>query len=173
MLLTTEGLNKDMLGQYLGSHKEHRVNVLKAYCHAMDFTNLEFDQALRLFLSRFKLPGEAWQIERIVLNFAEAYNKDNPTTFQDPDTPYILSYSLLMLNTDAHSDLIPKNRKMMKATFVSNNYKVCKGAVSTEYLGKMYDNIVKNKFETKTDCKERCILLISYLDNHRHRTNIL
>ena len=142
-----------MLGQYLGSHKEHRINVLKAYCHAIDFSHLEFDHALRLFLSRFKLPGEAQQIERIVNIFSEAYNKDNPNAFKDPDTPYILSYSLLMLNTDAHSDLIPKHKKMAKATFVTNNYEVCRGAVSMEYLGMMYDNIVKNKFETKTDCK--------------------
>ena len=152
MLLTTEGLNKDLIGKYLGSHKEFNIEVLKAYCHSLDFSNLEFDKSLRLLLSRFKLPGEAWQIERIVKIFAEVFHADNPTVFPDTDTPYILSYSLLMLNTDAHSEMIPKNKKMTRVQFVNNNIRVCKG-ISAEYLGQMYDNIVRSKFETKTDCK--------------------
>ena len=152
--MTTEGLNKEMIGKYLGSHKEKNIKVLKAYCNTLDFSNLEFDHALRLLLSRFKIPGEAWQIERVVQMFAEVYYKDNPNSFVDADTPYILSYSLLMLNTDAHSDNIPKNKKMTRTQFITNNLKVSKG-VSAEYLGKMYDNITKSKFETKTDCKTR------------------
>ena len=52
---------------------------------------MTLDEALRLLLSRFKLPGEAQQIDRIVKIFADVYHKDNPSVFPDVDTPYILA----------------------------------------------------------------------------------
>lgn len=142
-----------MIGSYLGSYKEKYQRVLKAYCQLLDFTNLEFDQALRLLLSRFKLPGEAQQIERIVNVFATVYHKDNPEVFPDSDTPFILSYSLLMLNTDAHSKMVQSKDRMTRNQFIENNSRVCK-TLTREYLGKMYDNVVNQKFETKADCKD-------------------
>lgn len=152
VLLVTEGLNKEMIGVYLGSHKEKNREILKAYCQLLDFRKLTFDQALRLLLSRFKLPGEAQQIERIVQVFASVFHNDNPTVFNDEDTPFILAYSLLMLNTDAHSDTVQAKNKMTRHQFIENNIKICT-TLTRDYLGKMYDNIVKQKFETKADCK--------------------
>lgn len=153
-----------MIGKYLGSHKERNLKVLKAYCHSLDFSGLEFDRALRLLLSRFKLPGEAQQIERIVEIFAKVFHSDNPTIFVDEDTPFILAYSLLMLNTDAHSEKIPKNKKMTKQQFIQNNMRVCKN-IPAEYLGKMFDNITSEKFETKTDCTCFYLILIYVLSS--------
>ena len=151
-MLTTEGLNRDTIGKCLGSHKEKNIAILKAYCEFLDFRGLVFDKSLRLFLSTFKLPGEAQQIERIVKLFANTYFADNPTEFPDADTPFILAYSLLMLNTDAHSDRIQAKNKMTKQQFINNNIRVCP-TLTKDYLEKMYDNIVKQKFETKIDCK--------------------
>lgn len=152
-LLVTEGLNKSMTGEYLGSYKEKNRKVLRAYCELLDFRKSDFDQALRLLLSRFKLPGEAQQIERIVNVFASVYHRDNPQVFGDEDTPFVLAYSLLMLNTDAHSDMITSKNKMTRHQFIENNHKICR-TLSKEYLGRMFDNITKHKFETKADCKK-------------------
>ena len=71
--------------------------------------------------------------------------------FADEDTPFILAYSLLMLNTDAHSEMVPMKNKMTRSQFIENNIKICK-TLTREYLGSMYDNITKQKFETKADC---------------------
>ena len=150
-MLTTEGLNKDAIGKCLGSHKEKNITILKAYCEILDFRGLLFEKSLRLFLSTFKLPGEAQQIERIVKIFATSYFTDNPTEFPDEDTPFILAYSLLMLNTDAHSDRIQTKDKMTKQQFVNNNLRVCP-TLMKDCIEKMYENIVKEKFETKIDC---------------------
>lgn len=150
--MITEGLNKEMIGQCLGSHHEKNRQILKAYCEILDFRGLKFDQAMRVFLSRFKLPGEAQQIERIVEGFAAVYHADNPDEFTDEQTAFILAYSLLMLNTDLHSDMIPLNKKMKKATFVENNMKILK-TLTKEKLEKLYDSVAKEKFETKIDCK--------------------
>ncbi|KAL4441362.1 hypothetical protein ABPG74_013657 [Tetrahymena malaccensis] len=155
MLLTTEGLNKEQLGQFFGSNKERNQKILEAFCGLMDFRNLRFDEAMRLFLSRFRLPGESQQIDRIVQKFTKVYSNDNPTIFKDEDTPYILCYSAIMLNVDAHSEKIEKNRKMQKSTFVSNNLQCTRNAVSKEFLEQLYDNIVKEKFETKVDYIEK------------------
>ena len=73
-------------------------------------------------------------------------------TFLDEDTAYILSFSAIMLATDAHSGVIGVKMKMKKQTFVVNNSKICPG-VSEEFLEGMYDRIVARKFEMKSDCK--------------------
>jgi len=36
--------------------------------------------------------------------FAAQYTKAHPQTFTAPETAYVLAFSLIMLNTDAHSD---------------------------------------------------------------------
>lgn len=81
---------------------------------------------------------------------------DNPSVFgTDEDTPYILCFAAIMLNVDAHSEKIEKKQKMQKATFVLNNLKCTRNAVTPEFLEALYDSIVKEKIETKIDYIER------------------
>jgi brefeldin A-inhibited guanine nucleotide-exchange protein len=49
--LTTPGLSKFAIGQYLGSAEEFNVTVLRSYCGKIDYVGMEIDEALRLFLS--------------------------------------------------------------------------------------------------------------------------
>lgn len=60
-------------------------------------------EALRDLLTRFRLPGEAQQIDRMMESFAARYHEANPGRFNHQDTGYILSVAIIMLNTDAHS----------------------------------------------------------------------
>jgi brefeldin A-inhibited guanine nucleotide-exchange protein len=46
----------------------------------LDFTNLAFVDALRLFLQAFRLPGESQKIDRYMLKFAERFIAGNPQT---------------------------------------------------------------------------------------------
>lgn len=39
----------------------------------MDFTDMLFDEAIRHFLSGFRLPGEAQKIDRMMEKFAERF----------------------------------------------------------------------------------------------------
>lgn len=41
--------------------------------HRIDFTDMEFDEAIRYFLSGFRLPGEAQKIDRMMEKFAERF----------------------------------------------------------------------------------------------------
>ena len=115
-LRETDGLDKRAVGDYLGEGEDFCKQVLYAYVDSIDFANLTFDQALRRFLTHFWLPGEAQKIDRMMEKFAERYCGQNNTegVFANADAAYVLAYSLIMLNTDAHSSQI-KN-KMTKVT---------------------------------------------------------
>lgn len=53
---------------------------MHAFVDMMDFANLPFVEALRMFLQSFRLPGEAQKIDRYMLKFAERYIAGNPQT---------------------------------------------------------------------------------------------
>jgi brefeldin A-inhibited guanine nucleotide-exchange protein len=58
-LLTTPGLSKFSIGQFIGTRDDFNIAVLRSYCNKIDFTGMEADEALRLFLSQFRLPIES------------------------------------------------------------------------------------------------------------------
>lgn len=53
---------------------------MHAFVDMIDFSHLPFVDALRAFLQKFRLPGEAQKIDRYVLKFAERYIDSNPKT---------------------------------------------------------------------------------------------
>jgi brefeldin A-inhibited guanine nucleotide-exchange protein len=57
----------------------------------------------RRYLDGFRLPGEAQKIDRLMEKFAERFVHCNPDTFKSADVAYVLAYSVIMLNTDAHN----------------------------------------------------------------------
>ncbi|BFZ59154.1 guanine nucleotide exchange protein for ADP-robosylation factor [Saitoella coloradoensis] len=149
-LLTTEGLNKAMVGEFLGEGETENIAIMHAFVDAMDFTKTKFVDALRRFLQSFRLPGEAQKIDRFMLKFAERYMQGNPNAFANADTAYVLAYSVIMLNTDAHNPQI-KNR-MTKQDFVKNNRGINDNAdLPPEYLGAIYDEIQANEIVMKDE----------------------
>ena len=48
-----------------------------AYIDHMDFSGMGFVAALRLLLSKFRLPGEAQKIDRLMEKFAGRYCETN------------------------------------------------------------------------------------------------
>lgn len=51
--------------------------------------------------------------------FAERYFQENPGVFQSADDAYILSFAIIMLNTDAHNPMADK--RLSKNDFVCMN----------------------------------------------------
>lgn len=102
-------MNKTLIGDYLGEREELSLKVMHAYVDSFDFQGMEFDEAIRAFLQGFRLPGEAQKIDRIMEKFAERYCKCNPKAFRSADTAYVLAYSVILLNTDAHNPMV-KNK---------------------------------------------------------------
>ena len=67
-----------------------------------------------------------------------------------PDTAYVLSYSVILLNTDAHNPQVKK--RMTRADFVKNNRGINEGAdLPEELLFVIFDDIVNNEIRMKDE----------------------
>lgn len=149
-LLKTENLDKTKIGHYLGDRDPGCIQVMHSYVDLMDFSDQELDVALRNFLLGFRLPGEAPQIDRLMEKFAERYLVCNPSAFKSADVAYVLSYSMIMLNTDAHNQSV-KN-KMTKEDFLKNNKGINDGSdLPAEYLSAIYDRILSDEIKMRDD----------------------
>ena len=144
-LLTSSKLSKNRMGDYLGRADDDPSAILRAFLSALDLSVFEaFDEALRFFLSLFRLPGEAQQIDRIMQTFARAYHEARPGTFGSADTAYVLAFSIIMLNTDAHSPQI--EHKMTLAQFLRNNRGIDEGGDLPEMmLTQLFHSIVEHE----------------------------
>lgn len=176
------GLDKKEVGVYLGEigkpavagkspkvwerdwfHKE----VLEEYCSLFHFDRQSLLDGLRMFLAAFRLPGEAQQIDRILQAFAdscgnlceESKNGALKLFSEDPkrasDVAFLLSFSIIMLNTDQHNDNIREDRRMKKSDFVRNNTDYGKDITEPgkelprEYLEAIYDSIREEEIKTE------------------------
>lgn len=149
-LKSASGLNKTLIGDYLGEREELSLKVMHAYVDSFEFQGMNFDEAIRAFLQGFRLPGEAQKIDRIMEKFAERFCKCNPKTFTSADTAYVLAYSVIMLNTDAHNPMV-KN-KMSADDFIRNNRGIDDGKdLPEEYMRSLYERISRNEIKMKDD----------------------
>ncbi|KAH6598916.1 hypothetical protein BASA50_003422 [Batrachochytrium salamandrivorans] len=153
-LLTAEGLNKSMIGEFLGEGDEENIAIMHAFVDEMEFTNHGFVDALRMFLQSFRLPGEAQKIDRFMLKFAERYLKGNPKKFSSADTAYVLAYSVIMLNTDQHNAQV--KRRMTKADFLKNNRGIDEGKdLPALLLEQIFDEIQSNEIVMKDEIPDK------------------
>lgn len=121
---------------------------MAAYIGSIEFVGMSLDDALRLFLSGFRLPGEAQKIDRLMEKFAEKFCAQNPGVFKNADTAYVLSYSIIMLNTDLHNPMV--KQKMTKAEFIKNNRGIDDGSdMPEELMGALYDRMLRNEIKMK------------------------
>ncbi|XP_031269661.1 brefeldin A-inhibited guanine nucleotide-exchange protein 2 [Pistacia vera] len=149
-LKNASDLNKTLIGDYLGEREELSLKVMHAYVDSFEFQGMEFDEAIRAFLQGFRLPGEAQKIDRIMEKFSERYCKCNPKAFISADTAYVLAYSVILLNTDAHNPMV-KN-KMSAEDFIRNNRGIDDGKdLPEEYLRSLFDRISRNEIKMKED----------------------
>jgi brefeldin A-inhibited guanine nucleotide-exchange protein len=58
-LRNNEGLEKTVIGDYLGEDITFNKAVLREFTDLNDFAQLQFTESIRVFLSFFRLPGEA------------------------------------------------------------------------------------------------------------------
>jgi hypothetical protein len=88
--------------------------------------------------------------------FAERYTEQNPEVFPTADAAFILSFSIIMLNTDLHNPAIKEERRMTKPGFVRNNRGICDGQdLPEELLNSIFDRIKANPISLKEDDEAR------------------
>ncbi|KAF9982940.1 Brefeldin A-inhibited guanine nucleotide-exchange protein 1 [Mortierella antarctica] len=143
-LMTTPSLDKAAIGEYLGDGDEKAIKVMHAFVDRLDFTGVGFVDALRMFLQTFRLPGESQKIDRLMEKFADRYCDTNSKVFANADTAYTLAFSVIMLNTDQHSDSV--KRRMDVSDFIKNNRGINDNSnLPDEYLAEIFQNISSNE----------------------------
>ena len=143
----TAGLDKNLVGDFLGNHDEFCVQVLHEFAWTFDFQDMNLDTALRLFLETFRLPGESQKIQRVLEAFSERYYEQSPQILANKDAALLLSYSLIMLNTDQHN--IQVKKKMTEEDFIRNNRHINGGNdLPRDFLSELYHSICKNEIRT-------------------------
>ncbi|GMR53679.1 hypothetical protein PMAYCL1PPCAC_23874 [Pristionchus mayeri] len=149
-LLKEDRLDKTVVGDYLGDPNEFNKSVMYAYVDDMDFSSKDLVTSLRFFLEKFRLPGEAQKIDRLMEKFASRYCECNPSLglFASADTAYVLAYSIILLTTDLHSPQV--RNKMTKDQYVSMNRGINNGGdLDREVLESIYDDIAANEIKMK------------------------
>eukprot|EP00937_MAST-01D_sp_MAST-1D-sp2_P007282 g7282.t1 len=129
--------------------EEAACAVCSAYASGFCFADASFIIAFRFFLSRFELPGEAQKISRILNAFAATYHRDNPrgrNALRTCDGVFLLAYSAVMLNVDAHSPNLQGQKRMSRREFERNCRGIDGGAdVNSKLLHDVYDSVTKRE----------------------------
>ena len=137
----TTRLDKKVLGDYIS--KKDNEPILSAFMDMFDFTGHSVDDALRQLLNTFRLPGESLLIERIITEFSKKYCASaTPEGVADKDALYVLTYAIIMLNTDQHNPNVKLEKRMTFADFSRNLRGVNGGQdFAEDFLQGIYDSI--------------------------------
>ncbi|CAK7220923.1 GDP/GTP exchange factor for ARF [Sporothrix bragantina] len=142
----TSRVSKKILGEFIS--KKGNDEILAAFMDQFDFRGKRVDEALRMVLEAFRLPGESPLIERIISSFTEKYcSGDMPEDVADKDAVYILTYAIIMLNTDQHNPNVSKTQKRMAVADFARNLRGQNGGkdFAPEYLQDIFDSIQSNE----------------------------
>lgn len=141
----TTRISKKVLGEFIS--KKGNEAILEALMDTFNFDGKRVDEALRELLEAFRLPGESALIERIVTVFCEHYYASAvPEGIKDKDGVYVLTYAIIMLNTDQHNPNLKSQKRMSYQDFSKNLRGVNGGEdFATQYLQDIYDSIKSNE----------------------------
>ncbi|KAM6525423.1 GDP/GTP exchange factor for ARF, variant 2 [Fusarium falciforme] len=141
----TSRINKKVLGDFLS--KRGNEAILEAFLDSFDFSGKRVDEALRQFLESFRLPGEAPLISTIVESFSDKYcSNDTTEEVADKDAVYILTYAIILLNTDQHNPNLDAKKRMTLEDFSKNLRGTNNGKnFAPEYLQVIYESIKSNE----------------------------
>jgi len=154
-LKTCPSLDKELVGTYLSYPKDvpkyaFHGQVRRAFMASFDFSGQSIVEALRTLLDCFRLPGEAQKIEVLMEEFSKAYFKHSPGPMAEADTAFVLSYSIIMLNTDLHNPSV--HRKMRLDQFIKNNRGInADEDLPVEYLTSIYNEIAEKEIVLQPD----------------------
>jgi brefeldin A-resistance guanine nucleotide exchange factor 1 len=108
---------------------------------------MRIDEALRLFLEAFRLPGESPLISNVLEHFAKHYRLANASIseiyncFFNDDAVFTLSYAIIMLNVDQHNH----NAKKQSNPMLVEEFK--KNLTKTNGTGNFDDKLLEEIYQ--------------------------
>ncbi|KIV93676.1 hypothetical protein PV10_04871 [Exophiala mesophila] len=145
-LKSTSHVSKKVLGDFLT--KKSNTQLLTAFIGLFKFEDKRIDEALRELLGAFRLPGESALIERIITTFTEKYCAEAaPEEIADKDAAFVLTYAIIMLNTDLYNPNASKTQKKMTAEDFGRNLRGVNSGKDfpIEFLQDIYEAIRDNE----------------------------
>lgn len=141
---SSANLSKAVIGDYLGRPDQANQDTLHAFVELFNFEGRRIDEALRVFMETFRIPGESQMIERILDAFSKKYFE---TVAGDPDRNIkteldtgVLAFSIIMLNTDQFNPTV--KRRMTFEDYRRNVRGLNSGQdFSLEYLHSIFNAI--------------------------------
>ena len=175
---------KDVVGSYLGElgkddpsfegdAKDFHREVLNSYVRSFPLSGQNILSCVRVFLSAFRLPGEAQQIDRILNAFSEhcfdCCVERTENIIENAEIAYVLSFSLIMLNTDRHNVNIRADRKMTLEQFIKNNTNYGRDLKQTkdlprDYLESFYQSISEYPLRTENRDETGVVTVEGWMD---------
>ena len=141
-------LNKRRIGEFISGAHLFNQEVCRILLNLYDFSGLTLDGAVRKLVKLFRLPGEAQQIDRVLEIFGSTYYNQNPGVFLSAVTIYMLSFSIIMLNTDLHNRSLSSHSKMTLEQFQRNNSGIDNGNnISDVLLEQLYNSIKSSELK--------------------------
>ncbi|CAB1312588.1 unnamed protein product, partial [Coregonus sp. 'balchen'] len=116
-------LDKKQIGEFISDRKH--MELLDSFVNTFTFRGLRIDEALRLYLEAFRLPGEAPKV--------------NGSPFMTNDAGFALAYAVIMLNTDQHNNNVRKQNIPMTIEQFKKNLKGVNG--NTDFDQDMLEDI--------------------------------
>lgn len=167
-------LDPSAIGDFLGeggrtpAEAEYWSQIRFRYTRAVSFVEMDVEPALRLYLTGcgFRLPGEAQKVDRFVEVFVKTFWQDNSGTaycpFSHPDTLHLVSFAIIMLNTDHHRANISKTKKgrrMTKEDFLG----MLRGQdgghdIDKQYLLKIFDTVQAEAIELAVEASKSSLV---------------
>ncbi|CAG9582117.1 conserved hypothetical protein [Leishmania major strain Friedlin] len=127
---------------------------LNGFIHQFEFRNKRLLESIREMVFLLCLPGESQKIDRVMESFAKhwyqqnvAYREDGTVIKDETVNPFhsdsgafVLSFAIIMLNTDQHSGKVAQ--QMKREDFVKMNRGIDDGKdIPAAYLGSIYDDV--------------------------------
>ncbi|XP_071808203.1 Golgi-specific brefeldin A-resistance guanine nucleotide exchange factor 1-like isoform X2 [Asterias amurensis] len=122
--------DKKMIGEYLSSRKNE--TVLEAFLRLFVFEGIRIDEALRMYLEAFRLPGEAPVIQHLMEHFSDYWHTSNNLPFATTDAAFTLAYAVIMLNVDQHNHNAKKQNIPMNVDQFKRNLSKVNGDADFE-----------------------------------------
>ncbi|KAJ6231908.1 cytohesin 4a-related [Anaeramoeba flamelloides] len=145
-LIRDTTLNKQAIGDFLGSGTELSQNVYTTIIHTIGLKDKSIVDLLRELFKLFKFPLSAERVDHIIEIFTQEYCKLNNNFTNSPALIYMLCFEIFSLNTNYHDSDIEE--KMKKSEFIDGFYKKTeKNSLPVEMLENIYEDVIENKVE--------------------------
>ena len=134
------------LMNHIYEDNEFNTKLVDTVTKSFNFKGKNIQSCLREFLQRFKPRGNVQMISNFIDSFSTHFFNENPCSFYaKKDSVYTLSFSIVMLHSDAHNTSVKNKmtfdqyRRALTGVNDGNDFPI-------DVLDKIYNDIVSSEF---------------------------